>query len=78
MDVDPGAVIDALYIRGELSAPALAGGLGEGVESIDVSVQLMELLLEGIVQEVRGRPPGWRLTEEGVAMAWKRKAQQAG
>lgn len=78
MLVDSGTVIDILYIRGATNAPSIAAQIGGDVESIDVSVQMMELLREGLVEEVAARPPRWQLTEAGVQIGWDRKARAAG
>jgi hypothetical protein len=78
MSVDGGRIIDILYIRGKVTAPGIAGAIGEGVESVDVSAQLMDLLHQGLVEESRTRHPHWRLTEAGIRLGRDRKARSAG
>jgi hypothetical protein len=78
MPVDSGTIIDVLYLRGPVSAPGIAAQLGGGIESVDVSAEMMDLMLRGLVEEVRARPPRWKLTEAGIQLGWDRKARASG
>ena len=78
MQIKDGEILELLYVRGDFCAPHIAAELGKGIESIDVSVTLMDLLRLGLVEEVKGRPPCWTLTSRGIDVAWRRKARATG
>jgi hypothetical protein len=78
MPVESGTIVDILYIRGPVSAPGIAAQLGGKAESVDVSAEMMDLLLQGLVKEVRARPPRWQLTAAGIRIGWDRKARASG
>lgn len=78
MHIQDEEILELLYVRGSFCAPHIAAELGEGVESIDVSVRLIDMRRLGLVEEVRGQPPHWKLTDRGIDAAWRRKALAAG
>jgi hypothetical protein len=75
---DRGAIIDLLYVRGAFVAKHVAAEFGEDIEVIDVSVQMVELKREGLVEDSRTSPPRWKLTEAGNEMGRRRKARASG
>jgi hypothetical protein len=50
MEVDGGAIIDLLYTRGSFTAQHIAAEMGDGITTMDVSVQMMELTQQGLVK----------------------------
>jgi hypothetical protein len=78
MPVDSGTINDVLFLRGPVSAPGIAAQLGGGIESVDVSAEMMDLMLRGLVEEVRAQPPRWKLTEAGIQLGWDRKGKSFG
>lgn len=78
MEADGGAIIDLLYTRGSFTAQQVAAEMGDGITTMDVSVQVMELMQQGLVRDSGMSPPSWRLTEGGNKVGRRRKAKAAG
>jgi hypothetical protein len=78
MPVDPGQIIDLLYVRGAFVASHVAAELGDDIEVIDVSVQMTELKRERLVEDEHSSPPRWTLTEAGNEVGRRRKARESG
>lgn len=78
MEADGGAIIDLLYTRGSFTAPHVAAEMGDRITTMDVSIQMMELMQQGLVQDSATSPPSWRLTEAGNEAGRRRKSKAAG